>query len=226
MAREEEITRLLGEVEQGRDGAMDRLMEAVYADLERVARRKLAEEYGAGLPGVTLEPAALVNESFLKLLQQRKGFRNRDQFFAIVTRVMVRVLKDSEARRGAAKRGGHARPVTLCVEDLASELVRTVAASWMDLEAWLEAIDALSALDDRKADAVRLRVFFGLTMPQVAETLGISLATAERDWTFARAWLAREMKQREERRAQDGAGPGVAGGNEGNSPPPPRGGMA
>ena len=195
MADDESITRLLDDLDAGEAGAMDRLMEAVYADLERVACKKLAEAHGSDGAGVTLEPAALVNESFLRLAKQRKGFANREQFFAIATRIMIRVLRDAEDRRAAAKRGGGARPVTLCVEDLTSNELRQVDASWMDFERWAKAIDALGEMDPRKAEGIRLKVFFGLTMQEIAETLGISLATAERDWAFSRAWLGREIRR-------------------------------
>ena len=84
----DDITRLLHAIDAGRPGAMDDLMTVVYADLERVAQRHMDQQFGRGLPGVTLEPAALVNESFLRLIKQRKKYDNRGQFFAIATKVM------------------------------------------------------------------------------------------------------------------------------------------
>ena len=85
---------------------MDELMETVYEDLERIAGRHLRERFGRGLPGVTLEPAALVNESFLRIIRQRSRYDNRGHFFAIATKVMLRVLTDYQRRRGAEKRRG------------------------------------------------------------------------------------------------------------------------
>ena len=113
MASSDDITRLLGEVDTGRAGAMDDLMQAVYSDLQRVAERHMAEQFGRGLPGVTLEPAALVNESFLRLIKQRKAYDNRGQFFAIATKLMLRVLIDYQRKRRAAKRGGGRQRITL-----------------------------------------------------------------------------------------------------------------
>ena len=94
-----DFTRLLHAVDAGRDGAMDDLMEAAYEDLDRVARKHLSARFGRDLPGVTLEPAALVNESFMKLIRQRARFDNRGHFFAIATKVMLRVLTDYQRSR-------------------------------------------------------------------------------------------------------------------------------
>jgi RNA polymerase sigma factor (TIGR02999 family) len=191
---------MLQDVAEGSDGAMDRLMSAAYDDLEAVAARHMARRFGAGLPGVTLEPAALVNESFLKLLEQRQPFRSRGQFYAIATRVMLRVLGDYQRRRGAARRGGDRQRITMHLDGGAApeggEDDRLI-----ELETLVEALDRLETLDARKADVVRLRVVWGLQMPQIAEALDVSPATVERDWAFAKAWLSREAG-----RARDGAG--------------------
>jgi len=183
-------------------------MAAVYGDLERVAHRHLAERYGPGLAGVTMEPAALVNESFLKLIKQRKAYANREQFFAIATRVMLRVLIDYQRRKLAAKRGGHADHVALSLDvcpeatgnpttamtsmcppgaTTASTAERTISVNTL-----IGSLDRLDELDRRKADVVRLRVVWGLEMKEIASSIGVSLATVERDWSFAKAWLARE----------------------------------
>ena len=189
MADEGTITMLLGEVEDGRDGAMDRLMEAVYGDLERVAQRHMMQRFGPDLPGVTLEPAALVNESFLRLIRQRTSYQNRRHFFAIATKVMLRVLTDYQRGRRAERRGGDRQRVTLPLEGPATD---SAGDGGIDVEGLSRALERLESLDQRKADVVRLRVVWGLEMAQVAETLGISLATVERDWSFSKAWLARE----------------------------------
>ncbi len=181
---------LLGDVEDGRDGAMDRLMEAVYGDLERVAQRHMAQRFGPDLPGVTLEPAALVNESFLRLIRQRTSYQNRRHFFAIATKVMLRVLTDYQRGRRAERRGGDRQRVTLPLEGPVAGAAGT--AGDIEVEGLSRALDRLDSLDQRKADVVRLRVVWGLEMAQVAEALGISLATVERDWAFSKAWLARE----------------------------------
>lgn len=183
-----QITRLLHEVDDGRQGAMDELMETVYADLRRLAEAHLRRRYGAQAEAVTLEPAALVNESFLKLIKQRHGFDNRRHFFAIATRIMLRVLSDYQRRRGAAKRGGHLERVTLQID------CRMEDQPGIDVGVLRDALRRLQELDERKADVVRLRVVWGLEMKEVAEALDVSLATVERDWAFARSWLSRETQ--------------------------------
>ncbi len=194
----ENITRLLHEVDAGREGSMDRLMEAVYADLQAVAEKHMRERFGHGLPGVTLEPAALVNESFLRLIKQRTKYDNRGHFFAIATKVMLRVLVDYQRRRGAAKRGGGLGHVTLSL-DVPSDAgprdsgdLGGAPPTLIGVESLVESLGRLEELDARKADVVKLRVVWGLQMKEIAESLGISLATVERDWAFSKAWLARE----------------------------------
>ncbi|MCP3903401.1 MAG: sigma-70 family RNA polymerase sigma factor [Planctomycetes bacterium] len=184
------LTQMLQDVDEERDGAMDRLMEAVYGDLQRVAERHMAERYGRGLPGVTLEPAALVNESFMKLIRQRKSYGNRGQFFAIATKVMLRVLIDYERRRRATKRGGDRGRVTLLLEHGAAGPGKEDTC--VDIEPLADVFERLEALDARKADVVKLRVVWGLQMPEIAAALDVSLATIERDWSFAKAWVLRE----------------------------------
>jgi RNA polymerase sigma factor (TIGR02999 family) len=193
-----DITRLLREAEEGRPGADDRLMQAVYEDLRRVAQRHLDGVYGRGQPGVTLEPAALVNESFLRLIRQRKGFDNRGQFFAIATRLMLRVLVDDQRRRRAQRRGGARQRVTLDLDRHASaEPAARGSGDTIAVDVLAEALERLESIDPRKADVVKFRVVWGMQMREVAESLGISLATAERDWAFAKAWLAREAARPE-----------------------------
>jgi RNA polymerase sigma factor (TIGR02999 family) len=192
-----DITQLLDAVDEGREGAMDRLMDAVYADLERVAARHMAGRFGHDLPGVTLEPAALVNESFLKLLQQHKRFANRNQFFAIATKIMLRVLVDYQRRRLAARRGGDRGRITLSLADPAAVGgAVSPGTALIEVDKLVEALESLESMDERKASVVKLRVVWGLEMKEIAETLDVSLATVERDWSFAKAWLARETEER------------------------------
>lgn len=188
------ITRLLHDVDRGRDGAMDDLMAAVYSDLQAVAEKHMRERFGHGLPGVTMEPAALVNESFLRLIKQRTKYDNRGHFFAIATKVMLRVLVDYQRRRIAAKRGGGVRRVTLALDAPADAPAASSPGTQtlIGVDSLVEALDKLEELDARKADVVKLRVVWGLQMREIAESLGISLATVERDWAFSKAWLSRE----------------------------------
>lgn len=192
---DQDITRLLKNVQAGHDGAMDDLMRSVYDDLQRVAERHLTHQFGRGLPGVTMEPAALVNESFLRIIKQRNTYDNRGQFFAIATRVMLRVLVDYQRRRATAKRGGLQQRITLSL----AELPRSVqsngdadSGSLIDVDALVESLQRLEDLDARKADVVRMKVVWGLQMQEIAQSLGMSLATVERDWAFSKAWLARD----------------------------------
>lgn len=191
-----DITLLLEKVHEGEDGALDDLMERVYADLQRVAERHMSERFGRGLPGVTLEPAALVNESFMKLILQRKKIDNHEQFFALATRIMLRVLIDYQRRRLALRRGGGAQRVTLSFADpQAAASAHSGDSEVIDLDGLVDALDRLQEMDARKADVVKLRVVWGLEMKDIAKALDISLATVERDWAFAKAWLGREVER-------------------------------
>ena len=117
MAAEGEITRLLRDVETGREGDLDELMALVYADLERMAGSYLRKHYGNRAKSITLEPAALVNESFLKLIKQCNKYDNRGHFLSIASRMMLRVLIDDRRRRDARMRGGGGTHITLIIDD-------------------------------------------------------------------------------------------------------------
>jgi len=186
-----QITRLLREVEAGREGAMDELMAEVYSDLQRMAESYLRKQFGDQAKAITLEPAALVNESFLKLIQQRSRYDNRGHFFAIASRSMLRVLIDYRRRRGAAKRGGAGTHITLVLDErkIADHQTRTEV---IEVEQLSAVLDTLETLSPRKADVVRLRVIWGLDLGQIAVSLDVSRSTVERDWRFAKAWLAEQ----------------------------------
>lgn len=189
-----EITMLLHELDGGAPGALDRLMEVVYDELRRLATGQLRRLYGERAGQITLEPAALVNESFLRLIRQRQRFDNRGHFFAIATMIMLRVLRDHQRERAALKRSGGARaagedPQTLVSisdgEEGRSELARAI-----EIEALIASLDRLEALDRQKADIVRMRVVWGMSIPVIAEAMGVSTSTVDREWRFAKAWLA------------------------------------
>jgi RNA polymerase sigma-70 factor (ECF subfamily) len=183
-----DITRLLEEAATGDQSALDALSEKVYADLERVAARRLRHRFGPELAGVTLEPAALVNETFLKLLATPMQFENRRHFFAFATRVMLRALTDYQRARGAAKRGGDATRVSLSGLGGGASPLDTTAEMVSDGLAELE------ELDPRKAEVVALKVFWGFEMAEIADVLDVSLRTVERDWRFARNWLRARLQ--------------------------------
>jgi RNA polymerase sigma-70 factor (ECF subfamily) len=183
-----EITRLLEHAATGDQNALDALSEKVYADLERVAARRLRHRFGPELAGVTLEPAALVNETFLKLLATPMRFANRRHFFAFATRVMLRALTDYQRARGAAKRGGDATRVSLSGLGAGASPLDTTA------EMVSSGLAELEELDPRKAEVVALKVFWGFEMMEIAEALEVSLRTVERDWRFARNWLRARLQ--------------------------------
>lgn len=180
-----EVTRLLLALQDGQDGAADQLVPLVYAELHDLAVHYMRSERGEH----TLQPTALVHEAYLRLVDQRNvSWQNRSHFFGIAAQAMRRILVDHARRRRAAKREGGER---ITLEELAVES----PARSVDLIALDDALVRLAALDPRQARVVELRFFAGLDIEQTAESLGISPATVKRDWTFARAFLQREMDE-------------------------------
>ncbi len=177
-----DITRLLEALRGGDPQAGDDLLAEVYAELRQLARSKMSREQ----PGQTLQATALVHEAWLRLGDQT--FENRAHFFGAAAEAMRRILIDRARRKNAARHGGG-------VEHVDADGIEVAAPFEVDEElvAVHEALDALAAHDERKAELVKLRYFAGLTIEQAAELLGISAPTAKRDWTYARAWLYREI---------------------------------
>ncbi len=185
------VTTLLARAGAGDRAALDEALPLVYGELRRLAHRALRRE-GAGH---TLGTAALVHEAYLRLVDQRPGaWRDRAHFLAVAATAMRRVLVDYARRRGAAKRGAAARPVTLdaLAEGAALDLAGgdDAAARLADLD---EALVRLARLDARQARVVECRFFGGLTEEETASALGIGLRTAKRDWAKARSWLYQEL---------------------------------
>lgn len=174
------ITELLIDWNRGDKSALDRLMPLVYEELRNVARRRLAAEQREH----TLQSAALVNETYLRLVdQERVQWRNRAHFFAISARMMRRILVDHARQRSAAKRGGANPKLSL------DESLRVQDQPDLDVVALDEALDALAKLDLQQARVIELRFFAGLTIEEISEALAISPATITRDWVTAKAWL-------------------------------------
>ena len=142
---------------------------------------------------VTMEPAALVNETFLRLIKQRKTYDNRGQFFAVATKVMLRVLADYQRQRLAARRGGGRKRLTLYLDGRPSPVRGPGTATQIELECLVSALERLEALDRRQAEVVKMRVVWGLDIVEIAGALGLSASTVKRDWRLARAWLNREL---------------------------------
>ena len=189
---EPDLGGLLEGVNAGRPGAVDQLSEAIHDHLRAMARRHLVRDFGPHMPGVTIQPTVLANDTLMRLIRQRQQFDNAGHFFAIASRLMMRVLLDYHRERKAAKRGGSAVHVPLG-SDHAGELAASEAGTDVDVEAVNNVLERLSQLDPRKGDVVRYRILWGLTNREIADALGVGLATVERDWAFAKAWLAKEL---------------------------------
>jgi RNA polymerase sigma-70 factor, ECF subfamily len=180
----EGVTLLLSRWSEGDQGALDELLPFVYDELRRLAGNYLRRER----PNHTLQPTALVNEAYLRLVDQKETrWQNRAQFFGVAAQLMRRVLVDHARAHQAAKRGGPQYAVSLSRAD------RIAAQPEVELLAIHDALDRLSELDHQQARIVELRFFGGLTIEESAEVLHVSHATVERDWKMARAWLRREL---------------------------------
>jgi RNA polymerase sigma factor (TIGR02999 family) len=175
-----DVTQLLIDWRNGDQEALNKLMPLVYNELRRIARHKL-QQYGLG---GQLQPTALVHEAYIKLVDQSQvEWRNRAHFYAIAAKTIRRILVDDYRRRTANKRGGNADIILLSESD-------TVAnAQSIDLLALNEALERLSTLSARQARIIEMKFFGGLNNEEVAEALDISLATLEREWRAAKAWL-------------------------------------
>jgi RNA polymerase sigma factor (TIGR02999 family) len=188
-----DVTRILDAIEHGDPHAAEQLLPLVYDELRQLAALKLAQEK----PGQTLQATALVHEAYLRLADTDRAahWNSRGHFFAAAAEAMRRILVENARRKHRLKHGGAQRRIDLDHPDLAEP------AAGVDLLALDEALTKLAAQDPSRAELVNLRFFAGLTMPEAAQALGISLATAERWWTFTRTWLYAELAD-EERHAE------------------------
>ena len=184
-----DVTRILASIEHGDPPAAERLLPLVYEELRRLAAQRLAQER----PGQTLQATALVHEAYLRLVgtDPKQTWENRGHFFAATAEAMRRILVEQHRRKGRLRRGGGRQKNSL--EDDPPVIVPAVDA--VDLLALNEAIDRLEATSPRRAQLVKLRYFAGFTLPEVAQMLAIAQSTAEADWTYAKAWLKREMEK-------------------------------
>jgi len=177
-------TALLLASASGDGQAREQMLPLIYDELRRLAASYLRRER----PDHTLQPTALVHEAYIRLIDQRQvDWSNRAQFIGLAAVMMRRILVNHARDRIAAKRGGSAERVPLTI------VAELIGAPEVDLLGLDEALDRLAALDGRKSQIVELKFFGGLTMDEIAATLGVSRATVERDWTFARAWLYRAI---------------------------------
>src|SRR5215470_6587590 len=183
------VTQLLLDWRNGDSKALDRLMPLIYDELRRIAAHYLRRERRDH----TLQTSALVNEVYLRLVDQEKvEWKNRAHFFGVAAQAMRRILVDYARTRNYLKRGGASRRVSL---DEAMTVAEERAAELIALD---EALEELAKIDPRKSRVVELRCFGGLSVDETAEALGVSDGTVIRDWNTAKAWLMREMTKSDE----------------------------
>src|SRR5262245_25670482 len=184
-----EVTQLLREWSQGDQAAPEKLMPLVYGELRRMAHRYMAGQN----PGHTLQTTALIHEAYLRLVNQsEKQWQNRSHFFAVAARAMRHILVDYARSKQAEKHGGGAQELSL---DEALTVSQERAAEVVALD---DALEELAKIDRRKSQIVELRFFGGLSVEETAEVLRVSAITVMRDWSMAKAWLHRELSNRQE----------------------------
>jgi RNA polymerase sigma factor (TIGR02999 family) len=185
-----DVTRILSAIEQGDPHAAEQLLPLVYEDLRQLAAHKLAQEK----PGQTLEATALVHEAYLRLVDVEKAQRwnSRGHFFAAAAEAMRRILID-QARRKCGQRGGGGRRRRELLDE--HRIEAPLHEDLLDLD---EALSRLAAADPQAAELVKLRVFAGMTVEEIAQIQGTSPRTVKRNWAYARAWLGRELASYDE----------------------------
>lgn len=178
------VTQLLQDWANGIEAARDELLPLVYDSLRHIAQNRLRNEREAH----TLQPTALVNEAYLKLVDQSVSWQSRAHFFGVAARLMREILIDHARARQRTKRGGEWQRISLTdAETIAQE--QTIDLLTLD-----DALQRLALVDSRKSLVVELRFFGGLTLEETAEVLRISTPTVEREWRAARAWLQTELR--------------------------------
>ena len=180
-----DVTQILSQIEQGDPSATKDLLAAVYDQLRQMAAAKMAQER----PDHTLQATALVHEAYVRLVgsSQAASWKNRRHFFAAAAEAMRRILVDAARQRNRMKRGGDWQRVGFDLDDLPG------LSPDQDIAALDQALERFSQHAPEKAELVKLRFFAGLTIEQAAEILAISTSTADRHWSYARAWLFREL---------------------------------
>jgi len=182
--QQHQITQLLAEWSDGNQSALDELYPLVYNELHRLARRYMSRER----KGHTLQTTALINEAYVRLVDQRNvHWANRSHFFAISAQIMRRILIDHARRQAYAKRGGGAQQVSL------EEAATIAPGQGLELVRLDEALKSLAEMDPRRSQVVELRYFGGLNNEEIAGVLKVSENTVTRDWNMARAWLYQQL---------------------------------
>ena len=190
-----DVTFILSQIDSGDPSAADQLLPLVYDELRKLATAKLAHEK----PGQLLQATALVHDAYICLVDVDKAqhWNSRGHFFAAAAEAMRRILINQARRKASLKAGGNQNRVNL------SEAEPEIAGPRVDLIALDEALEQLDSRDPRAASLIKLRFFAGLTMSQAAEALGVSIATAENDWTYAKSWLRLQMSDSSILQSQD-----------------------
>jgi RNA polymerase sigma factor (TIGR02999 family) len=180
-----DVTQILAQIEHGDAAAAERLLPLIYEELRKLAAAKLAREK----PGQTLQATALVHDAYIRLVDSKNAqhWNSRGHFFGAAAEAMRRILIESARRKSGPEAGGAHRRVEL------SEAAAEMTGSQEDVIALSEALDRLQDKDPRAAELVKLRFFAGLTRQQAADCLGVSVATADNDWAYAKGWLKAEL---------------------------------
>ena len=182
----QDVTHLLARWKDGDEEALQQLVPIVHDELRRLARRQMAGER----PDHSLQPTALVNEAYLRLVNLKQmQWQNRAHFLAMAARLMRRILVDVARSRGSQKRGGGAKQVTF------TQSLEVAEGQPTDVVALNDALEALARVDERKSQVVEMRFFGGLSIEETAEVLNVSRETVKRDWQFSKMWLLRHLRK-------------------------------
>ena len=181
-----DVTHILSQIESGDPSAAELLLPLVYDELRKLAAARMAQE----APGQTLQATALVHDAYIRLVdvERAQHWDSRGHFFSAAAEAMRRILVEHARRREGPKAGGNHQRIEL------SDVDPEIRSPQFDMIELSEALDQLEKLDPRAAQIVKLRFFAGLTRQQAAETLGVSIATADNDWAYAKGWLQVELR--------------------------------
>jgi RNA polymerase sigma factor (TIGR02999 family) len=186
-----EVTRILSAIEEGDVRAAEQLLPLVYGELRKLAAEKITNEQ----PGQTLQATALVHEAYLRLVDVKRAqqWNSRGHFFAAAAEAMRRIMIEQARRKASVKAGGKLQRVDI------SEIEPAIPGPQVDVLALGEALEQLEQADPRAAAVVKLRFFAGLTTPEAAHALGVSLATVENDWAYAKSYLRIQLSDSDSR---------------------------
>lgn len=189
---EAQLTQCVHDVGLGTRAELAKMVATLYDNIRRLSASEMRAAFHQSIESLTVQPTAIANDAMMRVLQQRNAAKNPEQFFALAARFVHQLVIDYQRHRLAAKRGSGKRAVGL---EEAADVVDPDAAADLDLPPIVKHLDKLREQYPRKAEVVSLHCLCDYSLPKVAQMLDISLATAERDWAFAKAWLGDEIKQ-------------------------------